>query len=446
MAYAPPALNPLQDDADGGKNPVAAFTTGRDGAPAVANTIPHTAPAAPEDLSAAPGKDAGSLDLAWTTPWHNGRAIGKYQIRTAAGAAVPENTAWIDLRGSGPDTVRHTVAGLTPGAEHALELRAVNAIGPGAQAALAATAGSGDPAPRLLAAGGAEVPAGSAGLRVVLTFDEALDTASTPDKGAFAVTQADGAGPAQRTVSAVAVAGAAVTLTLAAGDAVRPGETVTVSYTRPQTGALRDTDPTPNATASFAAAPVANRLADTAPEAPGSFTAVKGAEAGAVTLAWRTPWHNGDPITGYQLQRKAAADAGYGAWTGIAGSGPGTTGHTVTGLEAGAEYGFRLRAVNRAPVTAANPAGGAGAFAEAAATAGAPDSARVACRGPDLRSGQRRLLRERRHRHRDRDLRRRGGHYRHAAAHAAVRDGRESGGAARGLRRGDRRDGDGVHL
>ena len=70
---------------------------------------------------------------------------------------------------------------------------------------------------------------------VTLTYDEALERRSAPAPGAFAVT----AGGARRTVTRVAVRGAAAVLTLDAAVAI--GARVTVAYTPPTSGArLRD--------------------------------------------------------------------------------------------------------------------------------------------------------------------------------------------------------------
>ena len=86
-----------------------------------------------------------------------------------------------------------------------------------------------------------ETPPALAGARVnaaalTLAFDVALDEDAVPAPGAFTVTaQAPGAEPAAATVSAVEVEGATVTLTL--GPAAAHGETVTVAYARPETGA-----------------------------------------------------------------------------------------------------------------------------------------------------------------------------------------------------------------
>ena len=63
------------------------------------------------------------------------------------------------------------------------------------------------------------------GSTLVLTYDEALDGASTPAAGAFGVT-ADGSAI---TVNGVRVAGSTVTLTLAT--AVEAGQAVTIDYT-----------------------------------------------------------------------------------------------------------------------------------------------------------------------------------------------------------------------
>ena len=84
------------------------------------------------------------------------------------------------------------------------------------------------------------------------------------------------------------------------------------------------------------------RLRDgTAPAKPTGLSATAGNRE--VSLSWSNP--DNDSITGYQLQRKKGSDA-WGSWTNITSSGAGTTRHTVTGLENGAEYRFRICARN----------------------------------------------------------------------------------------------------
>ena len=72
------------------------------------------------------------------------------------------------------------------------------------------------------------------GSSLELVYSEALDTGSEPAPAAFAVTVAGAA----RNVTAVALSGSKVTLTLAS--AVTAGETVAVSYSKPQASPLRD--------------------------------------------------------------------------------------------------------------------------------------------------------------------------------------------------------------
>ena len=91
------------------------------------------------------------------------------------------------------------------------------------------------------------------GTTLAVMFDQALDTSSTPAASTFSASVGGGA----TTVSAVSLAGSAATLTLASG--ADADDVVTVSYTQPATGGLRDA--TGNRTASFSAFAVTNRSA-----------------------------------------------------------------------------------------------------------------------------------------------------------------------------------------
>ena len=79
----------------------------------------------------------------------------------------------------------------------------------------------------------------------------------------------------------------------------------------------------------------------TTPAKPTGLTATAG--NGEVSLSWRDP--DNDSITGYQLQRKKGSDS-WSNWTDISNSDAATTSETVTGLDNGAEYSFRIRAKN----------------------------------------------------------------------------------------------------
>ena len=68
----------------------------------------------------------------------------------------------------------------------------------------------------------------------------------------------------------VAISGSAVTLTLAS--AFRPGDTLTVSYTKPGTNPIKDASSNANEADSLAETTVTNNLAATAPDAPPTLT------------------------------------------------------------------------------------------------------------------------------------------------------------------------------
>ena len=172
------------------------------------------------------------------------------------------------------------------------------------------------------------------GAELVLTWNETLRGDSVPAAGDFAVTVAG----SSRNVGSVAVAGSAVTLTLAS--AVTSGQTVSVSYTK-GTNPLKDlaSNDAPALTDE------AVRNSRTAPAAPTNFSASAG--SGSVTLIWDAPASDAD-ITRHEYRHKT--DGGYPAnWTRIPNSAPGETnqaGFTVTGLSNDTAYTFELRAVN----------------------------------------------------------------------------------------------------
>ena len=102
------------------------------------------------------------------------------------------------------------------------------------------------------------------GATLVLTYDEALDTSSVPATSAFDVTVAG----SDRSVSRVAVAGSAVTLTLSS--AVTQGQTVTVDYFAPVLAPIQDA--------------AGNEVADLSNEAVTNNTGVVLSDAVAPTL------------------------------------------------------------------------------------------------------------------------------------------------------------------
>ena len=183
---------------------------------------------------------------------------------------------------------------------------------------------------------------------VVLTYSETLNT-TQPATSDFTVK----VGGNNRGVDTVAISGSAVTLTLAS--AFRPGDSLTVSYTKPGTNPIKDA--ADNEADSLAETAVTNNLAATAPEAPPSLVLADENVTGTANLygdrlglIWTTPWHNGSDITKYQYRyAEGTSVPATTGWTDIPDSAP--TGensnfYKVDGLDSGTQYTFEVRAVN----------------------------------------------------------------------------------------------------
>ena len=189
--------------------------------------------------------------------------------------------------------------------------------------------------------------------RVQLTFDESLDSTSISGTSAFTV-KVEGNSRTPTSVTG-GFSDSRINLNLAATDAIRPGETVTVSYTKPGSNPLKDA--ANNEVDSFTDQPVTNNLPATAPEAPSTLLVSQITVPGTANeyvdqldLLWTTPWHNGSDITKYQYRyaegTSVPATAG---WTDIPDSAPteqNSNGYVVEGLDGGTQYTFEVRAVN----------------------------------------------------------------------------------------------------
>ena len=112
----------------------------------------------------------------------------------------------------------------------------------------------------------------------------------------------------------------------------------------------------------------------TVPPAPSKPVATAG--DARVALRWTSGGDGGLPITGWQYVRQAGGATFETAWRDVPGSGPDTIGHTVTGLDNGVGYRFRVRAVNARGAGAASPA------SEVATPAAAPGAVGVL---PDIK-------------------------------------------------------------
>ena len=239
MAYDPAqagtgtGTGPLQDTA-ATPNPVEGFTTGtRDATdtrfvvPPVTNSLPNDVPEAPGNLAAAPGAEAGAMVLTWQTPWHNGSRILRYRYRVSADGGLNWTPDWTAIPDSaeadpeanngagtprGANAGRWTVQNLALGTEYTFQVQAVNGEGEGPAAEVTETLEADTTAPAFLSARTGPADGGGNAPALILEYGEALD-APAPAPSAFAVT-VEGR---TRAVSAVAVDGAEVTLTLADG-------------------------------------------------------------------------------------------------------------------------------------------------------------------------------------------------------------------------------------
>ncbi len=82
------------------------------------------------------------------------------------------------------------------------------------------------------------------------------------------------------------------------------------------------------------------------PETPTGVSASAGTAAGTINLTWTAPDDGGSPITNYKV-RKGIFQNNRWTWTTTAISiGSANTSYTVTGLQSGGLYRFRVRAVN----------------------------------------------------------------------------------------------------
>ena len=200
--------------------------------------------------------------------------------------------------------------------------------------------------PKLASTGGAVVN----GSTLTLTYNETLDSSSTPPASAFFVF----GGASSLTISGVGVRGSVVELRL--NPAVEHGETgIQVTYTVPvEVGATPIQDRAGNEAEGLSGEAVTNVTPETTtpigpglppvpnpvPSAPRNLEAVGGDEQ--VTLSWEAPEDDGGfAITDYEYLISGTG----GGWIS---TGSTETTHTVTELTNGRLYVFQVRAVSAA--------------------------------------------------------------------------------------------------
>ena len=342
-----------------------------------------TVPDAPQNLAATPGN--GAVTLAWEEPADDGGAgIVRYEYRHAAGASVPDETAWT----SAGLILTVTVSDLTNGTAYAFEARAVNGEGEG-EAAVASATPSADPAvtvrPERAAYRFAEDASDAAVAIVARTEAEARRPTQTfrvsvvSQQVPGGATSPDDYSPLSvhlsfepgefGTVDDRWVATKQVALAILEDDVSENDEAFEVRL-QPAPGIpawvhLREADGT--ATCGTGGCRMTVTIAANGPpSAPQSLSLTPG--DGQVTLAWLAPaMSGGGAIAGYQHRHAEGASVPPAtAWT-SAGS---DLGATVRGLTNGTEHAFEVRAINSGHVW--GPAAAGTATPKVAATVPGP--------------------------------------------------------------------------
>ena len=207
-------------------------------------------PDAPRKLTAQAGN--GQVTLQWMAPtWNGGSDITGYKIEVSTDGG----NNWTDLvadTNSTDTTYSHT--GLASSSTYHYQVSAINDLGTGPVSnTVSATAMSS--APGLSSA----VVERTNSLVVRLEFDWFLDTTSSPDKSAFAV-KVEGN---PREVTSFTISDDGLIGRVGIASSVRPGQTVTLSYTKPGTNPLKDAES--NETESFTDYAVTNETSNDFP-------------------------------------------------------------------------------------------------------------------------------------------------------------------------------------
>ncbi len=284
-----------------------------------------TVPPAPPTLTATAGN--AQVWLTWASGGDGGRPLTghEYRVSTVAGTWA----AWTPIPASAADGAHrtsYTVSGLTNGTTYTFQVRAGNAVGPGAASPAARATPVTVPAvPRSLTASPGDT-------EVTLKWIQGDDGGSPITGHEYRQQAGSGAVSMWTAIPASAPAG-------------QNGMGYTV------TGLTNGTRYTFHVRAVSAegrspASPPASATPATVPAAPTTLTATAGNTR--VTLAWTNGGDGGSPITGHQYRQQAGSGV-FDNWLPIPASAPeglNGTSYTVTGLTNGTSYTFQVRAVN----------------------------------------------------------------------------------------------------
>ena len=299
-------------------------------------------PGAPTGLSATAG--SGEVTLSWTAPTDTGGS-------TVTGYNIQQDGTWGTTLIT---STSHTVTGLTNGQSYTFRVRAVNAVGAGAESgSVSATPQNGAPSfadssyARSVDENSSGGTAGGTAVGAPVTAtDPESDTLSYSLSGTDSNLFNVDANGQIRTASGTSLdheATASYTLTITASDGNGNSDTAAV-----------------NISVTDVAEP---------PDAPGAPTVTSNGLTG-VQVTWSAPGNAGRPdITDYDVQYRLASDT-TGSYTDAQYNGTATT-TTITGLTEDTEYEAQVRATNDEGTGAWSQTGSGSTGANAPAT-GAP--------------------------------------------------------------------------
>ncbi len=272
-------------------------------------------PAAPTNLTATPGGPAQVL-LTWTKP---AGTITGYKLRYAKTPSKGSAT-WAAMTGSGANTVRHMVTGLDNDAEYSFMIRAVNASGDGA-ATDWVTATPADSCPGVGAPTNLSLAPRSDGFAV--TWNAPTDILRNGWELSYKKTGGSS--------SSVTISDAAATSRTLTGLEAGTEYEIALQATHPV-----NPDPTASCPPGSRAKATGTTLAAAMPTI--TLTAATG--DGQVTLSWTYTNDDGEAFDHWRYAQKKGGGS-YSFGVAIPG-GKTVRMHTVTGLENGAVYTFKV--------------------------------------------------------------------------------------------------------
>ncbi len=288
------------------------YSNGATATPTAATT---TTPAAPTNLTATPGGPAQVL-LTWTKP---AGTITGYKLRYAKTPSKASAT-WNTMTGSGANTVRHMVTGLDNEAEYSFMIRAVNASGDGTATGWV-TATPADSCPGVGAPTNLSLAPRSDGFAV--TWNAPTDILRNGWELSYKKTGGSS--------SSVTISDAAATSRTLTGLEAGTEYEIALQATHPV-----NPDPTASCPPGSRAKATGTTLAAAMPTI--TLTAATG--DGQVTLSWTYTNDDGEAFDHWRYAQKKGSGS-YSFGVEIPGGKTVRT-HTVTGLENGAAYTFKV--------------------------------------------------------------------------------------------------------